>query len=73
MNAAQALIELDKQMIEYYGNALEMAREEIDVYTDRMEHCTGVLEHYLSLLDLMGKKKDYKSRGIVLDGRVETL
>ena len=73
MNAAAALYELDQQMIEYYGNALSMAREEIDVYTDRMEHCTSVLEHYLSLLDLMGKQQDYKSHGVILAGRVETL
>ena len=73
MNAAAALYELDQQMIEYYGNALNMAREEIDIYTDRMEHCTSVLEHYLSLLELMGQQQDYRSRGVILAGRVETL
>ncbi len=71
--AAQAIFELDEQMIHYYGNALAMAREEIDLYTDQLAQCTSVLEHYLSLMDLMGHQTDYKKRGIVLEGRVKTL
>jgi hypothetical protein len=54
MNAAAALYELDQKMINYYGEALNMAREEINVITDQLEHGTSILEHYLSLVDLMG-------------------
>jgi hypothetical protein len=32
--------------MEYYGNTLAMAGEEIAKYTDRMEHQTSVLDHY---------------------------
>jgi hypothetical protein len=52
--AAEAIYELDQKMINYYGEALNMAREEINVITDQLEHGTSKLEHYLSLVDLMG-------------------
>ena len=73
MSAAEAIYEFDEKMIHLYGDALSMAREEIDIITDHMEHGTSVLEHYLSLLDLMGQSNDYKSRGIILEGQVQTI
>jgi hypothetical protein len=68
----EAIQELDKEMMHYYGDTLEMAQEEIDVITDSMEHQTSILEHYLTLIDLMGKSTDYDKVGIVLDGKAQT-
>ena len=68
----EALIELDKQMKAYYGETLDAANEELSKYTDQMEHQTSVLEHYQTLLELMGKQNDYKMIGKVLQGQVET-
>jgi hypothetical protein len=59
--------------MEYYGNTLDMAAEEIAKYTDRMDHQTAVLDHYSSLLEIMGKSNDYKSMGKVLEGKAKTL
>ena len=67
-----ALQELDKQMMEYYSNTLAQAQEELSKYTSQMEHQTAVLEHFQSLITLMGKQNDYKMIGKVLEGQVET-
>jgi hypothetical protein len=68
----EALMELDKTMGEYYSNTLDMANEELSKYTDQMEHQTSVLEHYQSLIELMGKSNDYDMMGKVLEGQVQT-
>jgi hypothetical protein len=59
--------------MEYYGNTLDMAAEEIAKYTDRMDHQTSVLEHYSSLLSIMGKENDYKTMGKVLEGKAKVI
>ena len=73
LNNLQALNDLDKSMMEYYGNTLAMAGEEIAKYTDRMEHQTSVLDHYQSLMETMGKSTDYKTMGKVLEGKAKTI
>jgi hypothetical protein len=60
-------------MLEYYGNTLSMAGEEIAKYTDRMDHLNSVLDHYQSLLSTIGKETDYKSMGVVLQGIADGL
>lgn len=67
----EALQDLDKQMMEYYGETLQMASDEIDKVTDQMEHHNSVLEHYLSILELMGESANYKTIGVVLEGQAE--
>lgn len=73
MENAQALIELDRQMMEYYGNTLDAANEELSKYTDKMEHLTSVLDHYSSIMDLLGKKQDYATMGSILEGQAHTV
>ena len=67
-----ALVELDKEMMEYYGNTLDAAMEELDKYTSHMEHLTGVIDHYMSLMELMGKSEDYEAMGSFLEARATT-
>lgn len=62
--------ELDDAMIEYYGNTLSLAQEEINKYTEQLEHNISILDHYASLLELLGKSKDYDTIGTVLKGQV---
>lgn len=69
----QAIQDLDKEMLEYYGNTLKMASEEIDKYTERMEHQTSVLEHYGNMMEILGKEMDYDSIGEILQGQVDTI
>ena len=66
-----ALQEIDDAMMNYYSDTLDKASEELAKYTDQMEHLSGVLEHYNSLMTLMGKEKDYKTMGIILDGQLK--
>jgi chromosome segregation ATPase len=62
----EALSALDKEMQNYYGDTLAKAGEEIGKYTDKIENLSGVLDHYQSLLALIGKENDFQSMGVVL-------
>ena len=64
----EALTSLDKEMLEYYGNTLAKANEEIGKYISKMDNLNDVLEHYSSILKLVGRKKDYESLGVILQG-----
>jgi hypothetical protein len=59
--------------MEYYGNTLDAANEELSKYTDKMEHLTSVLDHYSSIMDLLGKKQDYATMGSILEGQAHTV
>lgn len=68
----QAVQDLDKEMLEYYGNTLDLAEEELSKYTDQMEHLTSVLDHYRSILSLLGRDTDYTRVLAVLEGNAQT-
>jgi hypothetical protein len=68
-----ALEEIDNAMKHYYEDTVAAAGEEIAKYTDRMSRATDVLEHYKSVLTLIGKSTDYKKMGAILDGQTETI
>ena len=38
-----------------------------------MEHLTGVFDHYLNLLDILGRSKDFEAMNDFLSGKAETL
>jgi hypothetical protein len=65
------LQEMDDAMMDYYGNTLEKAMEEISKYTDQMDHLNSVMDHYSSIMSIMGKEKDYKSMGTILRGQAQ--
>ena len=67
-----ALQDLDKEMLEYYGNTIDLANDELSKYTDHMEHLTSVLDHYRSIITLLGKDKDYDKVLSVLNGTAQT-
>lgn len=69
----EALIELDDQMMHYYEDTLAAANEELADYTDHMEHLTSVFDHYVSLMDILGKSKDYDAIGDFLGGKTDTI
>jgi hypothetical protein len=68
----EALSSLDKEMLEYYGNTLTKASEEISKYTDQIDNLTSVLDHYKSVLGVLNKNKDYNTMQKVLDNLVVT-
>ena len=67
-----ALQDLDKEMLEYYGNTINLANDELSKYTDHMEHLTSVLDHYRSIITLLGKDKDYDKVLSILNGTAQT-
>ena len=73
MDNLSSIQELDKAMLNYYGDTLSAVSEEMDKYTAKMEHQTSVLEHYSNMMDILGKSKDYESMGSILQGQAETL
>ena len=66
-----ALSELDKQMMAYYGDTYDLALEKIEKYTSQMESLNSVLEHYKKILSLIGKENDFETMGVILEGQVE--
>ena len=72
-NNLEALNELDKTMLHYYEDTLSAATEELSDYTDHMEHLTGVFDHYLNLMNLLGRQKDYDAIGNFLGGKAEAV
>lgn len=71
--ALNELIEMDKEMVEYYSKALDAAGEEMSFLTGQMEQLTSALDHYKSIIELIDGEYAYDKIGIVLEGRVETL
>lgn len=59
LDTAEAIKELDEQMLEYYSDTLSMVSEEISKYTNGIDSVSSSLEHYLSIMDLLGKSKEY--------------
>lgn len=72
-NNLEALIELDKAMMYYYGDTLDAASEELSTFTDHMGHLTSVFDHYMSLMEILGKQKDYDAMGNFLGGKAGTI
>ena len=67
-----SLNDLDDAMMDYYGDTIAMAQDELAKYTDIMEHHSSVLSHYQTLLELTGKQNDTKAMGAVLEGQAKT-
>ena len=67
-----SIVELDKTMMEYYGETVAMAQEELAKYTDQMENHVAVLEHYQNLMSILGKETDFNALGIILEGQAKT-
>jgi hypothetical protein len=53
--------------MEYYSETLAAAQDEMSKYTDLMESQSGVLEHYISLMELFGRNFDYESMEVILN------
>ena len=71
MNNIDAITELDKSMLSYYGETLAAANEELGKYTERMEHHNSVLNHYKNLLGIIGEESDFESMGVILEGSAQ--
>jgi hypothetical protein len=50
-----------------------MVGEEIDKYSSKMEHQTSILEHYASMMEILGKQNDHEAMGTILQGQADTI
>ena len=66
-----SLVELDKQMIEYYSNTLDSAQNELGKFTSQLEHQASILEHYKSVISLIGKENNFKMINSILQGQYD--
>ena len=73
MDLANSILDLDQEMMEYYGNTLDKANEELDKHTARLEHLTSILDHYKNLMGILGRETDYESMGVILEGSAKSL
>lgn len=64
---------LDKEMLEYYTKAVDQANSELDKFTDGFQHMASILNHYKSVLDIMGKSTDYAKVGAILEGQASNI
>ena len=69
----QSIQELDDAMMNYYEETLAAGQEELDKYTSKMEHQTTVLEHYMSIMEILGKSQDYESLGVILEAQAKSI
>ena len=67
-----SLVELDKTMMDYYGETIAIAQEELGKYTAQLEHHVAILEHYRNMMNLLGKETDFNALGIILEGQAKT-
>ena len=67
------LDEIDKQFMEFYASALDMAREELEFYTGSLTHLTKALEHYQKVADITGRTNDYEFMGKLLDAQAKAI
>ena len=75
-NIRDALTELngyDKEIFSAYENTLDEASSTIEDHVDHIEHLSGVFDHYLTLMEMFGKQKDYTVMNNFLGGKVDTI
>jgi len=69
----QSLEESKQAMQDYYGNVMDMALEKISMYTDEMDHLNSVLDHYSSIMELVGKQDDYATKNKILRSKANNI
>lgn len=65
----QSLKELDDQMVHYYGDTLEKAKEELSGYTDSLDAAADKLKHFKKVQELSGNGTDYEVTLAIIEGQ----
>ena len=69
----EALAEYKEQMLDFYGNVMSMAIDEISIYTDAMENLNSVLDHYSNILEITGQQEDTETKKKLLNAHAQNL
>ena len=72
LDTLNELIALDKEMMEFYGNTLDAAAEELGYFTEQLSHHTELLDHYRNIVEMINGEMDYDTIGTILEGSVTT-
>ena len=67
----EAILDLNDEIKEWYSDTLSKASEELEKFTDQIEHNISVVEHLQDILSLMGKETDYTAIGYLLSSQYE--
>ena len=65
------LQELENTMTSAIADAYAAADESLAKYTDTMSHHISVLDHFMTLMDLLGESKNYDAMKAIAEGQVE--
>lgn len=65
------LQELENTMTSAIADAYAAADETLAKYTDTMSHHISVLDHFMTLMDLLGESKNYDAMKAIAEGQVE--
>ena len=73
MDNVDALYEMNSQMREYYADVIDEGISKIQEMTDHFEHLTSKLQHYSSILGLMGHEQNYDLQNNLLQSQIDVL
>lgn len=73
MDNVDALYEMNSQMKEYYADVIDEGISKIQEMTDHFDHLTSKLQHYSSILSLMGHEQNYELQNNLLQGQIDVL
>lgn len=73
MENIDALYEMNSQMKEYYADVIDEGISKIQEMTDHFDHLTSKLQHYSSILSLMGHEQNYDLQNNLLQSQIDVL
>lgn len=73
MDNVDALYEMNSQMREYYADVIDEGISKIQEMTNHFDHLTSKLQHYSSILSLMGHEQNYDLQNNLLQGQIDVL
>lgn len=73
MENAEALYEMNDAMKAYYSDTLDAGMQKIQEMTQHFDNLVSRLQHYQSILNLMGHEQNYDLQNKLLQGQIDTL
>ena len=73
MKGLDELLDLVNTIGDAFGETADLAKQEIEKYTSRMEFTVSILDHMNNLLDLTGRKMDFEAKDTIIRGSMHNL
>ena len=68
-DAMLELVNLEEAIKNAYGEALGEAEDKLSKYTKTLEHYNGTIEHFISIMDLIGEGHEYSTLAEMYDAQ----